>query len=414
METNNVLSRRDAERVLADPRQRAAIVEHLTTVNETQVPTLDRHSILAGSVLDLSGPPISCPGAECMKLQVDVLFKRVWHYFDQVVIVGPSASRILSDYQRDPNYAQFRILEYVDLLSHLKAIGASDLLVFMDKPVPSGAHELHDWLDDLGLQHVTETADAMVERIAHEYTIHREGLNGEPLVRLSHPWWESSQVLPVDVDAEITDEMLHEAASAVVGSNLFMGVADVAAARRLGVPLAASAALQDELVHQAPDPEIQAGLVAFHLELPYLEGVSTKELLQIRTDEWTYFEQFRNSIRLAVRERVQAGAVENPSQVAAEIHEDVIQVDIARIISRLAAAERAWSRKTGASVVVGAVTTTVGLLTAAPLVIGAGVATMAGSAALPMTKYFEDKQQVELEDMYFLWRLSKHDRRHAS
>src|SRR5579884_4285316 len=46
--------------------------------NETQ--------IVAGTGIDLSGGNMVCPSPECMRAQVDKLFRRVWHYFDRIVV----------------------------------------------------------------------------------------------------------------------------------------------------------------------------------------------------------------------------------------------------------------------------------------------------------------------------------------
>ena len=349
-----------------------------------------------------------------MKKQVDVLFKRVWHYFDQVAIVGPSPTRILVDFAHDEQTAIYRIVEYVDLLLYLRESGADDLMVFIDKPVPNDENDLESYLADLGLSEVANTAHQLVEQIASEYSVTTEVDEGRKYLRLSHPWWDSSQMFDVARAHELGDDLLHVAASNVVQMNLYMGVSDLASAKMHRLPLATSAALQDELIHRAPNSDTDAASVAFDLDLPYLGGISTRELLRLRDDERSSFEQFRSSIRDAVRERVAAGEVDDPAGLAQEILEDVVQPDIAKINNRLISAQRSWSRKTGTQVLIGSVATTVGLLVAAPVAIGAGIATMIASAVVPGLKYFDDRQQIELEDMYFLWRLSDRDRDHAS
>jgi hypothetical protein len=50
--------------------------------------------LVAGSSLDLSGG-VTCPNFPCLKEQVDELFRSAWHYFDRVVITGPSPRYIV-------------------------------------------------------------------------------------------------------------------------------------------------------------------------------------------------------------------------------------------------------------------------------------------------------------------------------
>src|SRR6266516_2514703 len=50
----------------------------------------DAPTIVAGQAIDLSGQ-LDCLHWDCVKKQVDKLFSNVWHYFDRIVVVGPSA-----------------------------------------------------------------------------------------------------------------------------------------------------------------------------------------------------------------------------------------------------------------------------------------------------------------------------------
>jgi hypothetical protein len=54
---------------------------------------------------------------------------------------------------------------------------------------------------------------------------------------------------------------------------------------------------------------------------------------------------------------------------------------------------------------------TVGLLTGLPVFVGAGAAA-AASVSLAINKYFDDRRDVRLSDMYFLWIAARETRRH--
>ncbi len=57
-------------------------------------------SIVAGRKLDLSGRE-SCPSYGCMRQQIDSTFKRVWHYFDQIVVEGELFSQFIEVQSHD-------------------------------------------------------------------------------------------------------------------------------------------------------------------------------------------------------------------------------------------------------------------------------------------------------------------------
>jgi hypothetical protein len=69
------------------------------------------------------------------------------------------------------------------------------------------------------------------------------------------------------------------------------------------------------------------------------------------------------------------------------------------------AAERLLSRSGGLTVGVTVIATTVGLILQAPVVIGPLLG--AAVAGVDLKRYWADRKDVELSDMYFLWRLAE-------
>src|SRR3712207_635083 len=55
-----------------------------------------RASVAAGSGVDLSGSMGSCAHAGCLIADVDRLIGRTWHYFDRLVVAGPSSLMLSS------------------------------------------------------------------------------------------------------------------------------------------------------------------------------------------------------------------------------------------------------------------------------------------------------------------------------
>jgi hypothetical protein len=149
-------------------------------------------------------------------------------------------------------------------------------------------------------------------------------------------------------------------------------------------------------------PEAAEAEIALNLALPVLEGVPAAELIRVRQAEALSFERFRQSLRLAIQDRL-TNSQATPAQLATEIVDDVVNPALYDIQQRLSAAQDVLVRKSAVSIGVGAISTTIGLIAGMPLLLPAGVAW----ALLPgqhYMKYLEEKRDIELSDMYFLWR----------
>src|SRR2546423_1860450 len=85
---SKLLKSRQAQR---DLRDTMAQVPFSPPVADDSAPA----PIAAGAALDLSGS-LDCLASSCLKAKVDTLLRRVWHYFDKVYVVGPSAHSLAS------------------------------------------------------------------------------------------------------------------------------------------------------------------------------------------------------------------------------------------------------------------------------------------------------------------------------
>jgi hypothetical protein len=179
-------------------------------------------------------------------------------------------------------------------------------------------------------------------------------------------------------------------------------VSDVRTAKYLTSPLAASVSLHSEVLDQ-PRAEATEAEVALELSLPVLEGVPAAELLKVRRDEALSFERFRHSLRAAIQERLSNVQGGSSAEVASSVAEEVINPALNDIQQRLGAAQELLAKKSAVSLGLGAISTTIGLIAGMPLLLPAGVAW----GLLPgqhYMKYLEEKRDIQLSDMYFLWR----------
>jgi hypothetical protein len=111
---------------------------------------------------------------------------------------------------------------------------------------------------------------------------------------------------------------------------------------------------------------------------------------------------FRSSLRSAIQERLKSTDDKAPERIAQEIGSDIIEPSLNEI-TRLKAARTVLAKKAAVGVGVGAVTTVCGLLTTNPLMVTTGVGS-AMTAVPAAQKYIEDRRDISLQDMYFLWR----------
>ena len=333
--------------------------------------------------------------------QVDALFSRVLHYFDRIVVSGPQAHHYVDVISDADDTDLKNLVEHIAVLLYLRHVGAEDLLVFVQKPPACVVHYMQH-AREAGVLSVVEKTDTWIDELQEsgevqgleEHQDHWHFAFVHP--DLEHTVW--GVVFPSDADEGPTKRDVIEAVVARYAAHL---VSDVVAAKQLGVPLGAAVQLHERVLAQEPaTPTVED--VAFALKLPVLQDVPIPDLIRIREDEHECFEAFRQAIQLAIRERLTDGA--GSVAVAREVERDVIAPALLAIDRRLHAAKRALGRKAATSIAVGAVLAAVGLLEAAPLILGTGVA--GATSTLPaLHKYLDDRSDVELSDMYFLWKV---------
>ena len=151
--------------------------------------------------------------------------------------------------------------------------------------------------------------------------------------------------------------------------------------------------------------ELREYNLAMRLALPSLAGVPISDLISLRIDEQDAFNAFRGSLTRAAAKMVKA----RDKRQAKDLIHDMVQPELARIRQRLRTARRAFARKTALSVTLAAISTTCGVLVGLPFagLAGIGMLLPAGVAAAG-AKYLDEKQGVEMSDMFFLWKALEH------
>jgi hypothetical protein len=228
--------------------------------------------IVAGRAIDLSGE-LDCNHLNCLKAKVDDLFRRVWHYFDEIVVEGLSpyiASRMIEE---DPERALRLIEHHSKMLLYVRRIGAEDLLVFRQK-LPGCAQHYRRHLDEVGLTGLLERSSWLIDRLAEDgEVIELKPHNDHWDYVFRHPMIEhlaSGGVYPEEDSADPKANPQRAVAEAVFKKYSAHLVSDVHTARRLSTPLAASVSLHTQVLDRSV-PEAAEAEVALNLALPVLK-----------------------------------------------------------------------------------------------------------------------------------------------
>lgn len=152
----------------------------------------------------------------------------------------------------------------------------------------------------------------------------------------------------------------------------------------------------------------------FNLDLPILRSIPLPVLVKIRRDEQDAFMRFRQRLRRAF---VEANAVTGKSvtakRMADEVRRDLIEPELRLIRSRLSRAARNAAKKSAVGIVLGGLATTCGLFAGAipSIALGTGLAVATATASSGAAKLIDERSEVAMSDMYFLWQALSHDKR---
>jgi hypothetical protein len=403
-------SYRQAERLLRDPvaladlRERAASVPYTTE----KLRVNSGSTIIAGRAIDLSGD-LDCLAWNCMQAQVDHLFNRVWHYFDRVVVVGPSAHEISRAFEAESGLPR-HLPAYVRLLLYLREIGAEELLVFRQRRPPCQDH-LKDHLREVGIEDAEAEAERAIPQLAKEAKLQLHGHNDHIHYAFSHPQFEHTVwgSIRSDTDGDLSQAV----ARSVVRKYLASLASDLYTAKVLNSPLGSTVRFHTQLLATRTVAS-EAGALAFQLELPVLNGVDPRTLLKIRNDERPTFDRFRRALTKALEDRLANISNTDTTNIVNEIRQDVLEPALGDIEMRLKAATGVLARKATASIGIAGLPTIFGLYMATPLLVAVGLGAAVNTLINATHKYFEEKRDVALSDMFFLWEVQQHALKHAA
>jgi hypothetical protein len=366
--------------------------------------TTSERGIVAGRSLDLTSF-LACGHPDCRSRQIDDLFSRVWHYFDEIAVVGPDAHQFLDVVGRrgSEKALEYFILGNAQVLFHARALGVEDLLLFTPKPPACPSHFRE--LASAPALHLSEEAGDRLLRMLEEGGV-IERVTAAHGVLFKHRMLKNGMEFVEDdeIPKPITqgESLLRRVARVVLSKHWLAAASDVFESRALELPLGAGIEFEMRVVSELAGG-VTASDVAFHLELPTLRGISIKELLVLRRGERESFDAFRHALRLAAKERIANADAPDPAKIAQEIRQDLIEPSLNVISRKLVAAEAILKKKQALNLGVIGLATVCGALGQIPLASALFVGA-AASAAAAHVKASEERQEIALNDMYFLWK----------
>jgi hypothetical protein len=364
-------------------------------------------SIVAGKGIDLSSGGMICSAPECMRRQVDTLLKRVWHYFDTIVVDDALTPLLSGEWGGTKKELIETITCHLEPLIYLKQIGAVDLIRLSPKNC------CQHWKEPARAEGLTNVLDAkkdIVEYLVRTATFEcRDDDSGIPHLWMQHPDLPSTAAFPIGRRSE--KALRRELATTVYQHTVGYLAADVRAGRMHKLPIGSVIPLEGKFLQMSGPPSVQD--VLFRLELPILEQVPIKDLIEIRNGESEAFTAFRNALREAATERVKLATAETASVIAEQIRLDVIQPSLDNIRLHLAKAQGSLAKKIGVGIFLGALATGCGLLLGPvglvpALAISAGIGTTVTATGTAAAKYLDETTDLSLEAMYFLWKATEH------
>ncbi|RAN93335.1 hypothetical protein LAH08_06365 [Micromonospora noduli] len=366
-------------------------------------------AVVAGSGMDIRSG--MCDAFTCRNRIVDRNFGQLLHYFDYFVMEGPLASAYANLFKttRDKKWLDRLLLllrNDVPFLLHLRTIGLDKYVVFAGKRALT-ATEFHARLTASGLGNLWEPEE--LECLARE--ISRDGgvevRQAGPRtwkVALRHPLFSG---MPGHIYERKTRPKKVEAAIDIITSFVRAKIIDGATSELYKAALA-------DLLHaeffeqpQESGSKAQVDQVALSLNIPVLDRLKTRDIITLRESEHEHFERFRAVLVEAIAETIDKHENVPPEEIAGLVWRNTIEPSVAEIEAKLKASKRSLALKAAAGLTVGAATAAFGTLAALPFVVTAGIAA-ASTPLLQAYKFFDDKQAIEVSEMYFLWKAGRH------
>jgi hypothetical protein len=357
------------------------------------------NALVAAHDMDLSDD-LDCCSDVSRIAQINREFPKVLHYFDHIIVEGPSAQKYATLLEHPVEATLHKIANHIDGLIYLRETGADEIASFGGKlpPIENYKH----WAKEFKISGVTDSADSLIERLASEGKVTHLASSGDH--------WHFTfrhQLLEHDLPLILWQKKkptIKRMATTVFDHYASLLTSDVISSRTMRLPLGTNTELSASLFLEQGLESLIAE-AALNLYLPVLEDLPLSDIIRLRRDEYDHFSNFQSALRTGIKERLKGGTGD-PATVAREVQREIIDPALSRINLRLTKAGSSLTKKASISIGVGTILTSIGLVESVPLIIGSGLAAAATTVGA-IHSYIDSRREIELSDMYFLWLLEK-------
>ena len=365
-------------------------------------------SLIAGAGIDLSGR-LDCNATKCRRAQVDRLFRRAWHYFETIVARDSIAEDLVVHSNCPADELRGRLPPNFETVLMVRELGAESLVEFLPR-VPACFEHWRDHAKEAGIEDVALREAKIVAQLLRESEF-EVGPEGDGIIctinnpDCSHTQWVT--LVQKEIEGKSQDQIKRAAVQRVARKFLVHLTADVKAAHTYGGSFGSTIPLFQKLLANRGE---NVGKVAFEVELPALDGLSTAQLIEVRLEYQDTFARFRTRLRSFLEECLQ-NRLTSPEDIQAKLKTDLIEGELAELRSNLKQAEAAFKRKSAYGLALGSMVAIIGVSTGVitpPVAYGLAATVSAASLSPGVAKYVDDMVRLKSDDMYFLLQAEAH------
>ena len=365
-------------------------------------------SLIAGAGIDLSGR-LDCHATSCIRAQIDRLFRRAWHYFQTIVARDAIAEDLVLHQNCPDEDLRERLPPHFEAVLMVRELGAEGLVEFLPR-VPACYEHWRQHAAEAGIGDIADNEDEIVDRLLRETDIVLEREGDVVCCILNNPDFSHTQWVDFkqrEFQGETEQGIKHKALQQVVRTFLVNLTADVNAAKKYSGAFGSTIPMFQKLLANRGE---KVSDVAFELELPVLNGLSTAQLLEVRSEYEDTFTRFRKRLGTFLEECIRQG-ITGAADIQAKLKADLVDGELEELKVSLKNAEASLKLKSAYALTLGSLVaiigTTTGIVTP-PVAFSLATTVSATSLSPGVSRYVDDMVKIKSDDLYFLLQAEGH------
>lgn len=359
-------------------------------------------SLIAGAGIDLSGR-LDCNHTDCRRAQIDRLFRRAWHYFQTIVARDAIAEDLRFYNARSDAELAERLVPHFETALMIREVGAEALVEFLPR-VPACFQHWRQHAQEAGISDIADREAEIVDQLRHGSTVDIGQQPDGVMCAVNNPDFPHTHYLAFSKEKikGKTDQQIESDAIRWTARTFLVHLrADVNAARKYGGAYGSTIPIFRKLL---ANRDKKVSNVAFEVELPVLNGLSTAQLIEVRLKYQDTFLRFQKRLTAFLQKCLQSG-ITDQADIRARFEDDLIDGELEELKHILKQAKEAFTRKSLYALSFGSLVATVGAMTGIvpPATAFSLLATVSAASLSPgVSKYLDDVTRIKSADMYFL------------